>query len=344
VQKHFVASRDAVPAGACIVTGRAFRKRQPCPHRPLRLNQPRLRLQAVQINAADSFISPAPCTSRPSQAYHTRLACLYCHERRRRHCLQANWPGLEQKADRLSDMNRPPLPLQQSFWNTWNAANREEAITDVSREQAAVVLAWLARMGRSDLKILEVGCGTGWLCGQLLPFGEVTGTDLSDQVLERAAKRSPATRFIPGDFMALAFEPAHFDVVVTLEVLSHVADQPAFLKKISSLLTPGGTLMLATQNKPALQRNEIPPPMPGQMRRWVDRRELAQLLNEEFFVEELFSITPRFNRGVLRIANARKLRALAGLAGLSFATSALKKAQERAWLGWTLMALARKRT
>jgi cyclopropane fatty-acyl-phospholipid synthase-like methyltransferase len=140
--------------------------------------------------------------------------------------------------------------------------------------------------------------------------------------------------------MELDFDWATFDVAVSLEVLSHVADQPAFLRRVSRLLVPGGLLMLGTQNRSALQRNQIPPPRPGQLRRWVDRQELAKLLAEDFRVRELFSITPQFNRGVLRLVNSRKLHALAGRVGLGPASRAMRRLEERLWLGWTLMALA----
>jgi len=238
---------------------------------------------------------------------------------------------------------QPPIPLQQAFWNDWNAAHREHAVDVVSLDQAKTVGGWLERIGRRGLDILEVGCGSGWLCSQLTAFGRVTGTDLSDRVLVRAAERVPQARFVAGDFMALDFGRATQDVAVSLEVLSHVSDQPAFFGKISSHLRPGGYLMLATQNRPALERNNIAPPRPGQLRRWVDRHELRALLEADFVIEELFSVTPQFNRGLLRFLNAPKAKRLAAAAGLPVVNTAIKKAQERAWLGWTLMALARKR-
>jgi len=43
-------------------------------------------------------------------------------------------------------------------------------------EQAGVILSWLRLINLNDLKILDAD----WLCGQLTPFGRVTGTDLSD--------------------------------------------------------------------------------------------------------------------------------------------------------------------
>jgi 2-polyprenyl-3-methyl-5-hydroxy-6-metoxy-1,4-benzoquinol methylase len=233
----------------------------------------------------------------------------------------------------------PPMSLQQRFWNDWNASTREQSIDVVSTDQARVVTGWLNRLGRKDLDIIEVGCGAGWLCGDLRPFGRVTGTDLSDEVLTRAHARLPDVNFVAGDFLALDFPPGAFDVVVTLEVLSCVQDQEAFVAKIARLLKPGGYVMMATPNRRVLQRyNRIPPPGPGQLRRWTDKQELRSLLAREFDIREIFSITPRANKGLMRILNSRTfnrpIRALVG--------DRVDRFKEAIGLGWTLMALARK--
>jgi len=126
--------------------------------------------------------------------------------------------------------NLDSMALQRSFWNQWNASTREHTFQDVSQRQTEVVCGWLEGLHRNDLDIIDAGCGTGWLCPKLLSFGHVTGTDLSDEVLARAQQREPSVKYIAGDFFALDLEEASFDVVVTLELLSHVADQAALLR------------------------------------------------------------------------------------------------------------------
>jgi SAM-dependent methyltransferase len=218
----------------------------------------------------------------------------------------------------------------------------------------------LESLGRTDLSILEVGCGSGWFCPQLMRFGVVTGTDLSDEGLARAQQRAPEATFVAGDFMSLDLR-TDFDVVVTLEVLSHVLDQRAFIGKLASHLRPGGHLMLATQNRFVLQYlNWRPPPGPGQLRRWVNGRELRDLLEPEFEVSELFSTTPRIARETmvwlrsLRALNPRVSAAVgdsvegarggtADQVGLARPLRWVVERLEAMGLGWSLMALARKR-
>lgn len=235
-----------------------------------------------------------------------------------------------------------PFALQQKFWNEWNSNSRELRLDKVSKEQAEWVCRWLQCLALNNPKIIEIGCGAGWLSPELASFGRVLATDLADEVLARAAQRFPNVDFVAGDFMRQDFGAGLFDVAVSLEVLSHVADQGAFIDKIAGHLRPGGYLIIATQNRPALQRNSVPPPAPGQLRHWVDRHELGELLRARFDVIELRSITPIFNRGWLRLVNSYKLNQAARIIAPPVARW-VKSAQEKAWLGWTLMALARKR-
>lgn len=98
--------------------------------------------------------------------------------------------------------------------------------------------------------------------------------------------------------------------------------------------------MLATQNRPQLERNDLP--RRGQIRQWVDRHELAILLEREFEVKQLLSITPKCNRGILRVLNSRKFHDMLSRLGLGSVGRWITSAQEKAWLGSTLMCLAQK--
>lgn len=232
-----------------------------------------------------------------------------------------------------------PMELQRTFWNAWNAANREAEVQDISHRQADIVLGWLAEIGRRDLDLLEAGCGTGWLCQRLVRFGRVTAIDLSDEVLDRARARVPGVEFLAGDVLTLDLKDRRYDVVISLEVLAHVADQAAFMRRLADLLRPGGHLMLATQNRPVLERfNRIPPPAPGQLRRWLDREELARLVQPMFEVEQLFTVMPKANRGLMRLVNSHKLnRPIKAVVG-----NRLERLKEHLGLGCTLMLRARR--
>jgi cyclopropane fatty-acyl-phospholipid synthase-like methyltransferase len=86
-----------------------------------------------------------------------------------------------------------------------------------------------------DARILEIGCGAGWLCEALRArgFTRYTGLDL----------RPPAD--VVGDvndWRAAGLRAASFDVIVAFEVVEHVD----CLQACHELLAPGGALFVTT--------------------------------------------------------------------------------------------------
>lgn len=231
-----------------------------------------------------------------------------------------------------------PIEEQRQGWNRWNSSTAREKLLDQrTLRQAQMISQWISDIGRRDLEVLECGCGTGWLSERLIPFGHVTGVDLADEVIGDAQRRVPAATFIAGDFMAIPLGSECFDVIVCFETLSHFADQPALVARFAELLKPGGMLLIATQNRPILEKcRHIGPPMPGHIRRWVDSRKLVELLESEFELDILTSVSPDGNVGWLRVVNAKLVnRALDGLSGGRYTHF-----KERKLLGFTLMSKA----
>lgn len=233
---------------------------------------------------------------------------------------------------------------QRRFWNDWNAKHRgaEMRLPPPNARQATTILSWLRQTDRGPRDIVEIGCGSGWFCAQLTPFGAVRGIDIADEAIARARDRIPAATFVADDFMAMELEPDSADVVVSLEALAHVADPGVFIARVARLLRDGGLLMLATQNLFVIERMDgVPPPGPGRYRNWGNARQLRAMLRTHFDILQLTSLHPDGHRGVLRILNSSKVRTILATVGLQPAWETLK---ERALLGHTLMALARKRT
>ena len=233
----------------------------------------------------------------------------------------------------------PAMRQQQAYWNTWNASTREQRLSEISLDQRKVLVDWLRETGRTDLQIIEVGCGAGWFCPTLKQFGHVTAVDLSNEVLARARRRVPDVDFIAGDVMDLDFRDGAFDVIVVIETLAHIEDQAAFIAKLARMLRPGGLLMLASQNRTVLERYNAPEPLgPGVTRHWLSALEHRALLVDAFDIREMRTITPTAKKGVLRLFAGRKAtrfwRAISG--------RLIERVLERAGLGRTIMILAQR--
>lgn len=228
-----------------------------------------------------------------------------------------------------------PLSDQIEAWNLWNASTREKRLSTVANEEGVLVEGWIRVLNRNDLRIIDVGCGVGWMSERLVKYGKVTGVDLADEVLARARLRIPEVEFIAGSIFDVPLNSHDFDVVVTLSTLPHVADQHAFMDRLADLLKPGGILIIATQNRFVLERwSGVPGPPVGQIRRWVSAAELRHLLARCFIVQELTSLVPVGDEGWLRLVNSQKVN---WLLGRFIPPRWIKRMKERALLGHSLM-------
>ena len=101
--------------------------------------------------------------------------------------------------------------------------------------------------GRSDQRVLEVGCGYGDLLIYLRSRGaRVIGTDLSPSAIEKGATYGLELRL--GHFRELAFPAGSFDTAIACHSLEHVPDPNVELAEFARVLRPGGQLHLAVPN------------------------------------------------------------------------------------------------
>jgi 2-polyprenyl-3-methyl-5-hydroxy-6-metoxy-1,4-benzoquinol methylase len=134
---------------------------------------------------------------------------------------------------------------------------------------------------------------------------------------------------------------AGYDAVVCIETFSHVPDQAAFLSRVSTLLRPGGWLILTTQNRLAFEHaSGVMAQGRGQIRRWVTVGELRALASTVFRIEALSTMLPHGDRGWFRLMNGRKACAVWHLL---FGVHRWRAMRERLGLGQTITLVATKR-
>ena len=131
----------------------------------------------------------------------------------------------------------------------------------------------------------------------------------------------------------------YVDVIVSQEVIAHVVDPSEYVARITSMLKPGGHLILTTANKTVMDRMVHPPDPDAHIKRWLSLRDLKQLLQSEYRLLKHTTIIPRGDRGFLRVANSAKLNA--GLKAV-FGDAAVDRFKERAGWGYTLLTLWQK--
>ena len=104
---------------------------------------------------------------------------------------------------------------------------------------------------------LDVGCGAGLLSEPLARLGAaVTGLDAAPENIAAAQAHAALTElsidYRAGSVERLAGE--RFDLVVSLEVIEHVASPAEFVRGLAGALAPGGLMILSTPNRTPLSR------------------------------------------------------------------------------------------
>ena len=100
------------------------------------------------------------------------------------------------------------------------------------------------------MRVLEVGCGTGYFTRELARLGpDVTAIDVSPELLEiaKANCSMPNVRYEIQDASALSYSDAMFDSVVGSSVLHHLEIKEA-LQEIYRVLKPGGAICFTEPN------------------------------------------------------------------------------------------------
>lgn len=104
------------------------------------------------------------------------------------------------------------------------------------------------------LDVLDIGCGGGLLAEPMARLGaRVVGLDASERNIAvaraHAAAGGLAIDYRTSTAETLARGRRHFDLVLNMEVVEHVADVKGFLKASLALLKPAGLMVLATINR-----------------------------------------------------------------------------------------------
>jgi len=108
-----------------------------------------------------------------------------------------------------------------------------------------------------DLKLLDVGCGAGFLSNYMASNGlQVTGVDMSESSLKTAQHfdKTKTARYIFADAHSLPFNESEFDVVCAMDFLEHVERPELVVAQVSRVLKPGGVFFFYTFNRNWISR------------------------------------------------------------------------------------------
>lgn len=95
-------------------------------------------------------------------------------------------------------------------------------------------------------KVLDIGCGPGLFLSDFEKSFELTGIDLSKEMISIALERLPHAKFSLGDFLTVGFNEK-FNLIYSISVLQYVTrmNMDKFFKKTFALLEPDGILFVS---------------------------------------------------------------------------------------------------
>lgn len=111
------------------------------------------------------------------------------------------------------------------------------------------------RHGRDEVRVLDIGCGGGFLANTLAARGfHVAGLDASESSLAVAAARDEtrSVRYEVGDARSLPFRDETFDVACAMDFLEHVDEPERVIAEAARVLRPGGSFFFHTFNRTLL--------------------------------------------------------------------------------------------
>jgi predicted TPR repeat methyltransferase len=104
--------------------------------------------------------------------------------------------------------------------------------------------------GRSELDVLDAGCGTG-LCGTHLRARarHLVGVDLSANMLSETRKKRLYDKLVVSDLVYfMANKPLSFDLVVSADVLNYIGDITPLAQAAYLALRPGGVCAVSIES------------------------------------------------------------------------------------------------
>jgi SAM-dependent methyltransferase len=138
-----------------------------------------------------------------------------------------------------------PEKLLREEFDRWAEGGRGE---DMEVQHLPIVAPMLALIDfKPTDRVLDVGCGTGWLVRKiapLVPAGLTAGIDISDGMARRAESLSaplPNVVFSRGEAEAIPWESSFFQKALSVESAYYWPDPAKALGEIFRVLSPGGS-------------------------------------------------------------------------------------------------------
>jgi len=173
-----------------------------------------------------------------------------------------------------------------------NPASSTPAPTSDERARWLKISPYLGKIAQAvagglewGLRILDLGCGRGWLTNFASAYGVCEGVDPVAEVVQHAQRMFPHLKFYTGTAQTVLNSPDFkpYDVVVMCEVIEHVPreQQLEFVRDVHRLLKPRGYVILSTPRGEVLDRWKQITQGLQPVEDWLTEAEVRQLFESQ---------------------------------------------------------------
>jgi SAM-dependent methyltransferase len=151
----------------------------------------------------------------------------------------------------------------ERFWNYFSSDPRF-AQQYFSNHSGALLIEYLSKLVKFEGRVLDYGCGLGYLVGHLLNRGiACEALDFSETSIERVRQQFQDHPLFRGAIVAhevpTPVPEKSIDLLLSVEMVEHLFDEhlvPTFTE-FHRLLRPGGTLIVTTPNEEDLAASRV---------------------------------------------------------------------------------------
>lgn len=147
---------------------------------------------------------------------------------------------------------------QSSYWK--DIYVNSDVQGEIIRERQAAVLDWVDGLNLApDARVLEIGCGAGFLAIALAQHGfHIHAIDSTEAMVALASQHaaecgmSDLLSVDVGDVYSLAFEDASFNLVIAIGVIPWLERVEPAIQEMARVTKPGGHVILTADNRARL--------------------------------------------------------------------------------------------
>jgi glycogen synthase len=154
--------------------------------------------------------------------------------------------GLYETARRAGDGPFDEGIYDRGYRRYFRADDRRDPFHGLYEQKRRAVLESVPTAPR--LRVLDVGGGYGRLAGPLAAHHEVVLCDVSSDMLEEARRRWPELELVQADARSLPFEDASFDLVLAVDLVTHLPSLEEGVAELARVCRPGGRVVFDTTN------------------------------------------------------------------------------------------------